>query len=230
LAVPSATTRAKRRRLSGAERRERILAGAMKVFAARGYQEASMSAIARAAGITPAVIYDHFSSKADLHIELLERQTEELLAFVAGALQAAPQDPAELMRAGVEAFFSYVEQHRFAWRMLFRDPPSDPDVAAAYRRVSRRATGAIAGFIEAAASDSLATYPDPGQTAEMFAQLMRASQQGLAAWWYEHRRVSRELIVETLLDFCWVGLERLAAGERRPVDAGKRRARRSARS
>jgi AcrR family transcriptional regulator len=204
----------KRRRLSAGQRRERILESALRVFAERGYQEASIGQIAMAAGITPAVIYDHFASKAALQIELLERQTAEVIAFVASALEASPEQAGERLRVGVDAFFRFVEEHGFAWRMLFRDPPSDPEVAAAYRRLSRRATEGITGFIEAGAGDALAAYPDPRQAAEMFAELVRMSQNGLAAWWYEHKEVPRETIVERMLEFCWVGLERVASGDR----------------
>lgn len=199
-----------RRRLSAAERRELLLRGAMQVFAERGYEAASMGEIARAAGITPAVIYDHFPSKAKLQIELLERETEELFGFVAAALAAAPEEPAALMRAGVEAYFCYVEEHRYAWRMLFRDPPSDPEVAAAYRRLDARATQGIAAFLAAGAGDTLAGESDPAQVLEMFAELLKQAQNGLAAWWYEHPAVPREDIVERLLEFCWTGMERVA--------------------
>jgi hypothetical protein len=37
---------------------------------------------------------------------------------------------------------------------------------------------------------------------------------GLAFWWYEHREVPRDVIVERMLDLFWIGLERVAAGER----------------
>ncbi len=213
-AMPAKPVKSPRRRLSGEQRRERILLAGMRVFAERGYQEASMVEIARTAGITAAVIYDHFPSKAALQVELLERQTAELLAFVAAALASAPEGAYEQLRAGVDAFFRFVEEHSFAWRMLFRDPPSDPEVAAAYRRLSGQATEGIAAFITAGAGGALADYPDPAQAAEMFAQLVRMSQNGLAAWWYEHKEVSREVIVERMLEFCWVGLQRVAGGKR----------------
>jgi AcrR family transcriptional regulator len=202
--------KARRRRLSHEQRRELILAAAMQVFAERGYEAASMGEIAGEAGITPAVIYDHFPSKAKLQIELLEGQTTELLSHVGTALQAAPDDPTERMRAGVDAFFGFVEEHRFTWRILFRDPPSDPEVAAAYLRLERRATAGIATFIETGAGDALAGYADPGQAAEIFAEGLKAAQNGLAAWWYEHPEVPREEIVDRLLELCWDGLGRVA--------------------
>jgi AcrR family transcriptional regulator len=200
----------RRRRLAPDQRRELILAGAMEAFAECGYERASMADIALRAGITPAVIYDHFPSKAKLQVELLERQTAELLGHVGGALQEAPSDPAKRMRVGVDAFFRFVETHRFAWRMLFREPPTDPEVAAAYSRLDREATAAIAVFIESNAGGALDEYDDPGQTAELFAAALKAAQNALAFWWYEHPEVPREQIVDRLLEFCWSGLERVA--------------------
>jgi AcrR family transcriptional regulator len=213
-AVTTKPRKAPRRRLSAGERRERIFDGAMRLFAERGYHSTSMTDIAEAAGITPAVIYDHFRSKAELQIELLDRQSNELLAFVAAAVAGSSAEPAERMRAGVDAFFAFVEQHPYSWRIVFRDPPTDPGVAAAYRDLGERATQAIALFIRGAAPAELLAAPDADQRAEMFAQLLKTAQNGLAYWWYEHRDVPREVIVDRVIEFCWLGLERTAGGER----------------
>jgi AcrR family transcriptional regulator len=212
--MPPGASQAKRRRLKPERRRELILLGAMELFAERGYEGASMNEIARVAGITPAVIYDHFPSKSALQVELLERQSEELFAFIGESLIAAAPGPEARLRAGVDAFFRFVEEHPYAWRMMFRDPPSDPGVAAAYRRLSGVATETIASFIKTEAVVPLLQETDPGQAAEVFAQLLRSAQVGLATWWYEHREVPREKIVQRLLDFCWVGMENVVADPR----------------
>lgn len=203
-----------RRRLPAGERREQILRAAMEVFAERGYQEASMAEIARMAGITPAVIYDHFSSKAELQITLLERQTEELIAFVGAAVAADFEDTAARMRAGVDAFFEFVEEHPYAWRMLFRDPPTDPAIVSTYRRIHQQATAGIAVFLRASAPGALLEDPQAERDLEMFAEMLKMAQNGLAVWWYEHRDVPRRELVERVLEFCWIGFERIAAGER----------------
>src|SRR5215210_4795853 len=178
--------RSKRRRLSAEQRRERILRGATRVFAERGYQEASMAAIARAGGVTPAVIYDHFPSKAALHIELLERETAEMIGFIASALEAAPEALEGRLRAGIDAFFAFVEEHRFAWRMIFRDAPSDPAVQRAYRRLGGGTTTAVEGFLRTSAPPGVLDGPGTEHRAAMFAQLITAAMTGLAFWWYEH--------------------------------------------
>ena len=203
-----------RRRLRAQERRERILRAAMEVFAERGYQEAAMTEIARTSGITPAVIYDHFPSKAELQITLLERETDELLTFVGSAVAGVFEDTAERLRAGVDAFFTFVEEHPYAWRMLFRDPPTDPAILSTYRRIHKRATAGIAIFLRASAPDGLLDEPAAERDLEMFAEMLKMAQNGLAVWWYEHREVPRRELVERVLEFCWIGFERVAAGER----------------
>ena len=114
------------------------------------------------------------------------------------------------MRAGVEAYFGYVEEHPAAWRMLFRDPPRDPEVTAAYARLNARATQGIAAFLSAGAGAALAGEDDPERALEMFAELVKVAQNGLASWWYEHPEVPREEVVRRLLEFCWTGMERIA--------------------
>jgi AcrR family transcriptional regulator len=203
-----------RRRLSAEERREHILRAGMEVFAERGYQEASMVEIARAAGITPAVIYDHFASKAELQITLLEAQTEELLTFVGAAVAGEFDEMAERIRVGVDAFFTFVEEHPYAWRMLFRDPPTDPAILSTYRRIHQQATAGIALFLRASAPPALLEDADADRDLEMFAEMLKMAQNGLAVWWYEHREVPRRDLVDRVLEFCWIGFERIAAGER----------------
>jgi AcrR family transcriptional regulator len=203
-----------RRRLSAEERRERILAAALAVFAKHGYHEASVPAIAKAAGITPAVIYDHFPSKAALHNTVLEAQSQRLLASVGAAVAAAPEDLSQRLRAGVDAFFAFVEREGFEWWLLVREPPKDASVSATYGKLQKMATQGIAALIRAGAPPELLDEPDAERDLEMFAQLLRTAQNGLAAWWYDHPEVPRSVLVDRVVEFCWVGLERVARGER----------------
>ena len=61
-----------RRRIPAEERRVRILDAAVEVFAEHGYDAAKMQDIAARAGVVPSVLYDHFGSKRELHITVLE--------------------------------------------------------------------------------------------------------------------------------------------------------------
>ena len=194
-----------RARLTAAERRRRILDAATQVFAEQGYEAASVGEIAARAGVVASVIYDHFGSKRDLHVELLRRHGDALIERSIEGVSA--ETPYELLRASVEAFYRFVEYDPFVWRFLFRDPPSDPEIAAAHRSVQERATAGIAGLVRVAAPDADSVLGLPTERAAwMVAKASQEATQGLAEWWWEHPEVPREEVVELLLAVLWDGL------------------------
>lgn len=137
-----------------------------------------------------------------------------MLVAVGSAVAAAPDDREQRLRAGIDAFFAFVEQQGFAWWLLFRDPPTDPSIAGTYGRLQQTATLGIAAFLRESAPPALLERPDAERDLEMFAQLLRTAQNGLAAWWYERRDVPRDVVVDRVVEFCWLGLERVSQGER----------------
>ena len=165
----------------------------MRAFAARGYERASMREIARLAGVTTPVLYDHFASKRDLLVALLEEREAELRAHQ-GRERGLEPGP-ELARALVEGFFSWVEANPDAWRMLFRDTPSDPEVLAVQRRLQRRSLNQIASF--AALGPEPRAVPPLGRNAvdRLLARSVYAINNELVAWWMENREVPREEVV-----------------------------------
>ncbi len=78
-------TAAPRSRLSGADRRSSIVAAAKSVFAASGYDGAKTLQIANAAGVSEALVYRHFPSKAALYRAVLRRVIQEQDVSMAGA-------------------------------------------------------------------------------------------------------------------------------------------------
>lgn len=213
----------KRQRIPAVERRELLIQGAMDVFAERGYAAASMTELARAGGITPAVVYDHFPSKAALFIACLERQSHEMMAAIGAALTA--DDLEQRLRDAIDAYLGYVEQHPFAWRLMFRDPPADPQIAAVHRQLDAAATEIIAQFlVRDATPATIAELPDPDHAVAMGAAMIKLSANGLVSWWYNHQDVPRKAVLDTFMAFCWTGLERLAArGEQGDPRAETRR-------
>src|SRR5579875_562971 len=77
--------RRRSRRLGAPERREQLVATAQRLFAERGYRATTMDDIAHAAGVTKPLLYQHFTSKRALYLELVQEVSAELLA----ALRAA---------------------------------------------------------------------------------------------------------------------------------------------
>ena len=70
--------------VSAAETREQLLEAAADVFAEKGYDGASISAITRAAGLSSGAIYAHYGSKADLFLAVLRTYTRGQLRELIG--------------------------------------------------------------------------------------------------------------------------------------------------
>ncbi len=210
--MPSRSPTTRRKRLTADERKALILDAAGQAFAERGYERASVEEIASGAGIAKSVVYDHFDSKEALHIELLRAQADELIAHAARRLELA--SPEALLRANTEAFFEYVEQHPFAWRMLFREPAELPAIAQAHREIQRRITQAIAQLIAQVPHVALARRVPRAVADEMIAEAIKSTNNGLAAWWWDHRDITRQQLTDFSTEVLWKGLDHLTTGHR----------------
>ena len=73
-------------RLPRDQRRAQLLDAANEVFTTRGYHAAAMDEIAAAAGISKPVLYQHFDSKLDLYLALLDQACDSLVDVVQAAL------------------------------------------------------------------------------------------------------------------------------------------------
>jgi len=204
-----------RKRLTGEARRAAILDSALAVFAQRGYHASSIDDIARENGVSKALIYEHFTSKAELYAELLEQYAEVLFSGLAEAVSDAGTSAAARLATGFDAFYGFVEEHRVAWRMLFREA-ADPEAMVLLGRVTAQVTAVVAGLI---AEDPGARRGDDDETTreyriQVLAQMLVGSVQSLANWWEDHPDVPRELIVGMTMEYAWLGLQRLSQGER----------------
>src|SRR2546430_6885368 len=86
-AVPAA------RRSAAAPKRDLILRAATDVFASRGFFNAQVADVARAAGIAAGTVYLYFRSKDDLLVSIFERTMRDGLAEGRTAVAAGPTPP-----------------------------------------------------------------------------------------------------------------------------------------
>lgn len=218
-----------RRRLTAEERRRAILTAAQDVFARRGYHGSSIDEIAQAAGISKALIYEHFPSKKDLHASLLDLHVQELFDRLAAS--AATPEPGDIrMRNGLDAFLTWVEEQRGAFRMVFRDA-ADPEVADVVRRIQGQVTAAVAALMASEPMVPAVSEEARERGIQMLAQQLTGGVQALALWWIDNPEVPRTVVLESAMDFCWLGLERVRDGEHmRPDGTAATRARSTPRS
>jgi AcrR family transcriptional regulator len=207
-------TRPVARRLTGPQRRRRILDAAVEAFAARGYDGASMRAIAAASGVTKPVLYDHFASKRDLFVALIETISAGLMRRAAEAM-ALDLPLGERITAGIDAFFEEVEARPAEARLLLVTPRAEPALAEASRALQDRVTLALADLL-AAEPGLLAGARDRPRRLEMAAEFVKQGLHGLAEWWAGHPDVPRAQVAAAAREIVWSGLRGHLAQPRPP--------------
>jgi AcrR family transcriptional regulator len=113
------------RRLENDERRRRLLELGARLFTEHAYDEISMAQIARAAGISKALLYHYFPSKQDYFVATLAGGAEELRARV----EPDPSlPPAQALVVAVDAYLDWIEHNSDAYAKLIRSAGAVPEV------------------------------------------------------------------------------------------------------
>ena len=106
------------RRMPRAQRREQILAAATRAFARAGFANTGLDVVAAEAGVTPAILYRHFASKADLYREVLDSAHARLR-------EATGAD--DFDDASIPAVVRAAAANPDAFRLLFRYASREPE-------------------------------------------------------------------------------------------------------
>jgi AcrR family transcriptional regulator len=109
-----------RRRMRAAERRAQLLEVARKVFGRHGFHTVTMDTVAKEAGVTKPILYDHFPSKRDLYLALLEADLANLRERLHDALDRSAGNR-ERIRGSFQAYFDFVDEHAEGFRLLMQE-------------------------------------------------------------------------------------------------------------
>jgi AcrR family transcriptional regulator len=133
------------RRLDVDERRRRLLELGARLFERHSYDELSMAGIARAAGISKALLYHYFPSKQAYFAATLEQAAAELAA----AVEPDPAlPPVQQLARSVDAYLGWVESHAPAYGKLMESVGAVPEVRDLVDRVRRStADRIVAGLV-----------------------------------------------------------------------------------
>jgi AcrR family transcriptional regulator len=117
-------------RLPAAARREQILDVTKRIALDRGFHAVSIDAVARAAGISRPIVYDHFHDLAGLLAALVRREEarsrEQLAAIV-----PSHTEPGDLRGALLDALRRYLEAAQAdpdTWRLVLMPPEGAPEL------------------------------------------------------------------------------------------------------
>lgn len=120
-----------RSRLAVDARRTQLLELGLRLFVDVPYEELSIDAIARAAGISKGLLYHYFPSKRDYYVETVRLAADRLLQETELAPEGAPS--LDHLSAGLDVYLDFALRHASAYRALMRGGGgigSDPDIAA----------------------------------------------------------------------------------------------------
>ena len=185
-------------RLPASARREQILDVAVQVFARNGFHGTSMNDVAEAAGVTKPVLYQHFVSKQELHLALLDEVGRRLLAAISKATAGATSGR-EMTELGFRAYFRFVAHDHDAFRLLYGTGASrDDEATAAVRRLTAEAAAGISPLI--------AVDVDPVQR-RVLAQGLVGMAEGVSRYLVElGGGFDPDLIGQQVADLAWAGL------------------------
>lgn len=136
-------------RLPRSERRESLLAAAREVFVEEGFHAAAMDDIAARAGVTKPVLYQHFGSKRDLYLAVLDTGAEQFLESVGRALKST-ENNRDRVTATINAYLKFLNHDDEAYRLVFQsDLVNAPDVRARVQRVNALSAELVSDVIAA---------------------------------------------------------------------------------
>jgi AcrR family transcriptional regulator len=170
---PRVTRRPYAPRLPPAERREQLIDAALGLIIDQGYAGVSIEAVARVAGVTRPVVYDHFPNLGRLLAALVEREEHYAVAQLDKIVPEAPgdQSPADLLATSVEQFLEAVASRPDTWKIILLPLDGTPaiireQVERQRARMQERITALVAW------AHDLPEFPD-GLDVELTGQAIR---------------------------------------------------------
>lgn len=106
-------------RMPKQQRRAHVLEAARSVFVESGYYAAAMDEIAVRAGVSKPVLYQHFPSKQDLYVALLDSALDSLQLAIDLAAATAPDNKTRV-RQTIGAYFAFMDDPDGAARLVFQ--------------------------------------------------------------------------------------------------------------
>jgi AcrR family transcriptional regulator len=119
--------------MSASARREQLLDVTARLVIERGFPGVSIEAVAQVAGITRAVVYQHFEDLQAVLEAVVEREMSRALAQVSETTLSdlSEGDPRELMLESLRAYLCAVKDHPTTWRLVLMPPVGAPEILRA---------------------------------------------------------------------------------------------------
>lgn len=151
--------------------RDTMMHAALDAFMTRGFDGASLEAIAREAKIGKITIYRQFGTKEALFREVIVFARQSLREHVRASITDAP--PEQVLRGVIARLMEVVAQPDFVavLRLTIAEAPRFPEIAAAALKNSDFALGALVDYLARLKSEGVIVIDDPHVAASQLAEL-----------------------------------------------------------
>ena len=189
-----------KQRLPRDERRAQLLTAALEVFTAAGYHAAAMDEIADRAGVSKPVLYQHFPSKLDLYLAVLDMHIDSLVFAIQKAI-ASNRENSSRVAATVEAYFGFIDSEGEAFRLLFESDMSlEPQVRERLNRMTYDCAAAVSAVI------SIDTGLGKEESMMLAVGIIGTVQTAARHWLDRDGKIDRKRATELVMNLIWRGI------------------------
>jgi AcrR family transcriptional regulator len=190
----------KSNRLPRDERRAQLLVAALEVFTGAGYHSAAMDEIADRANVSKPVLYQHFPSKLDLYLAVLDLHIDSLVFAIQKAIASNRENSARVA-ATVEAYFGLIDSEGEAFRLLFEsDMNVEPQVRERLNRMTYDCAAAVSAVI------SIDTGLGKEESMMLAVGIIGTVQTTARHWLDRDGKIDRQRATELVMNLIWRGI------------------------
>jgi AcrR family transcriptional regulator len=187
-------------RLPRDERRAQLLVAALEVFTAAGYHSAAMDEIADRANVSKPVLYQHFPSKLELYLAVLDLHIDSLVFAIQKAI-ASNRENSSRVSATVEAYFGFIDSEGEAFRLLFEsDMNLEPQVRERLNRMTYDCAAAVSAVI------SIDTGLGKEESMMLAVGIIGTVQTTARHWLDRDGKIDRRRATELVMNLIWRGI------------------------
>jgi AcrR family transcriptional regulator len=187
-------------RLPRDERRAQLLVAALEVFTAAGYHSAAMDEIADRANVSKPVLYQHFPSKLELYLAVLDLHIDSLVFAIQKAI-ASNRENSSRVAATVEAYFGFIDAEGEAFRLLFEsDMNLEPQVRERLNRMTYDCAAAVSAVI------SIDTGLGKEESMMLAVGIIGTVQTTARHWLDRDGKIDRKRATELVMNLIWRGI------------------------
>lgn len=183
-----------------ASRRTQIMVSGLEVFAEKGFHLSSMDDIAERAGVSKPILYQHFSSKQDFYLGVLDERVDVLVQQITDAIDGAEGNRSRL-EAAIACYFKLIDDADHGFRLIFEsDFTMNHEVRARVEDVVSQVSRVVGTEVANQTGKSL------GEANILAGGLCGMAQAAAWRWLRLGRPIPMESAIAQTLDLAWNGL------------------------